>query len=175
MTTSGELFEQEFETWTPAQAKSFFRAGIVDDFFATNTGDDLWVLTLVVVGRHGRQTYVQLRTARELDVHKVRKSRRSTPPCAQLVRLVLTSGSSVSQGRRRLCRKEPPGLHRVREPLGFAGCCRMPTDQGFARQQAIMLATASGSPTKYIRGPRHHEQGFLEPVQRSAKFKWPAF
>ena len=73
MTTSGELFEQEFETWTPAQAKSFFRAGIVDDFFATNTGDDLWVLTLVVVGRYGRQTYVQLRTARELDVHKVRK------------------------------------------------------------------------------------------------------
>lgn len=63
----------------------------------------------------------------------------------------------------------------MHERLGAVRCCRMPTDQGFARQQAIMLATASASPTKCIRGPRHHEQGFLEPVQRSAKFKWPAF
>jgi hypothetical protein len=72
MATSGELFEQDFETWPPAQAKSFFRAGMVDDFFATNMGDDQWVLTLVVVGRQGRQLHVQLRTARESDRHKVR-------------------------------------------------------------------------------------------------------
>jgi hypothetical protein len=72
MATSGELFEQDFETWTPAQAKSFFRAGMVDDFFATNTGNDEWVLTLVVVGRQGRQMHVQIRTARETDMHKVR-------------------------------------------------------------------------------------------------------
>jgi hypothetical protein len=73
MTTSGELFEQEFETWTPAQAKAFFRAGIVDDFFATDIGGDLWVLTLIVISRQGRQMQVQLRTARELDVRKVRQ------------------------------------------------------------------------------------------------------
>ncbi|WP_165782158.1 hypothetical protein [Paraburkholderia hospita] len=72
MARSGELFEQDFETWTPAQAKSFFRAGMVDDFFATNTGDDQWVMTLVVVGCQGRQMHVQLRTARESDTHKVR-------------------------------------------------------------------------------------------------------
>ncbi|OWJ55934.1 hypothetical protein [Paraburkholderia caledonica] len=72
MTTSGELFEQEFETWTPAQAKAFFRAGMVDDFFATDIGGDLWVLTLIVVSRQGRQMQVQLRTARELDPRKVR-------------------------------------------------------------------------------------------------------
>lgn len=73
MATSGELFEQEFETWTPAQAKAFFRAGMVDDFFVSNVGGDLWVLTLLVVGRQGRQMQVQLRTARELDAHKVRQ------------------------------------------------------------------------------------------------------
>ncbi|RKR31711.1 hypothetical protein B0G82_7950 [Paraburkholderia sp. BL17N1] len=73
MGMSGELFEQEFETWTPAQAKTFFRAGMVDDFFATNVGDDQWVLTLLVVGRQGRQMQVQLRTARELDPRKVRR------------------------------------------------------------------------------------------------------
>jgi hypothetical protein len=72
MAISGELFEQDFETWAPAQAKTFFRAGMVDDFFATNIGDDQWVLTLVVVGRQGRQMHVQLRTARELDPRKVR-------------------------------------------------------------------------------------------------------
>lgn len=72
MGMSEDLFAQEFETWTPAQAKSFFRAGMVDDFFATNVGDDQWVLTLVVVGRQGRKTQIQLRTARELDTHKVR-------------------------------------------------------------------------------------------------------
>jgi hypothetical protein len=43
MATSGELFEQEFETWTPAQAKAFFRAGVVDDFLVSNVGGDLWV------------------------------------------------------------------------------------------------------------------------------------
>jgi hypothetical protein len=75
MTTSGELFEQEFETWTPAQAKTFFRAGMVEDFFATNVGGELWVLTLVVVGRQRRQMQVQLRTARELDPRKVRQFR----------------------------------------------------------------------------------------------------
>ncbi|MFM0572054.1 hypothetical protein PQQ88_27450 [Paraburkholderia caledonica] len=73
MTTSGELFEQEFETWTPAQAKAFFRAGMVDDFLVSNVGGDLWVLTLLVVGRQGKQMQVQLRTARELDAHKVRQ------------------------------------------------------------------------------------------------------
>ncbi|MGF6265448.1 hypothetical protein OKW49_006441 [Paraburkholderia youngii] len=72
MGMSGDLFEQEFETWTPAQAKTFFRAGMLDDFFATNVGDDQWVLTLLVVGRQGRQTQIQLRTARELDIHNVR-------------------------------------------------------------------------------------------------------
>jgi hypothetical protein len=72
MGMSGELFKQEFETWTPAPAKTFFRAGMVDDFFATNVGDDQWVLTLLVVGRQGRQMQVQLRTARELDPRKVR-------------------------------------------------------------------------------------------------------
>jgi hypothetical protein len=73
MATSGELFEQEFETWTPAQAKAFFRAGMVDDFFVSDVGGELWVLTLVVVCREGRQMHVQLRTARELDTHKVRQ------------------------------------------------------------------------------------------------------
>lgn len=73
MGMSGELFEQEFETWTPAQAKTFFRAGMVDDFFVSNVGEDLWVLTLLVVGRGGRQIQIQLRTARELDTHKVRQ------------------------------------------------------------------------------------------------------
>jgi hypothetical protein len=73
MATSGELFEQEFETWTPAQAKAFFRAGMVDDFFVSDVGGELWVLTLLVVGRQGRQMQVQLRTARELDTHKVRQ------------------------------------------------------------------------------------------------------
>ncbi|PTQ98419.1 hypothetical protein C8K18_1071, partial [Paraburkholderia sp. GV068] len=73
MTTSGELFEQEFETWTPAQAKAFFRAGMVDDFFVTDIGGELWVLTLIVISRQGRQMQIQLRTARELDVRKVRQ------------------------------------------------------------------------------------------------------
>lgn len=73
MTTSGELFEQEFETWTPAQAKAFFRAGMVDDFFVSHVGSELWVITLLVVGRQGRQMQVQLRTARENDTHKVRQ------------------------------------------------------------------------------------------------------
>ncbi|WP_350357531.1 hypothetical protein [Paraburkholderia fungorum] len=73
MVTSGELFEQEFETWTPAQAKSFFRAGMVDDFFATKLREGIWVVTLVVVGRQGRQVFVQLRAARELHRHKVRE------------------------------------------------------------------------------------------------------
>ena len=72
MRTSGDLFEQEYETWTPAQAKTFFRAGMVDDFFATSVGDEQWVLTLLVVGRQGQQMQVQLRTARELDPRKVR-------------------------------------------------------------------------------------------------------
>jgi hypothetical protein len=73
MATSGELFDREFETWTPAQAKSFFRAGMVDDFFATNLADGVWVLTLLVVGRQGRQMFVQLRAAREQDKHTLRK------------------------------------------------------------------------------------------------------
>ncbi|MGF6637251.1 hypothetical protein OKW39_004467 [Paraburkholderia sp. MM6662-R1] len=73
MAASGELFEQEFETWTPAQAKAFFRAGMVDDFLVRNVGGDLWVLTLLVVGRQGRQMQIQLRTARELDTRKVRQ------------------------------------------------------------------------------------------------------
>jgi hypothetical protein len=70
---SGELFDQEFETWTPVQAKSFFRAGMVDDFFATRLGEDFWVLTLKVVGREGRQMFVQMRAAREPDRTKVRQ------------------------------------------------------------------------------------------------------
>jgi hypothetical protein len=45
---------------------------MVDDFFATDIGGDLWVLTLIVVSRQGRQMQVQLRTARELDPRKVR-------------------------------------------------------------------------------------------------------
>lgn len=73
MATSGELFDQEFETWTPAQAKAFFRAGMVDDFFATNLADGIWVLTMLVVGRQGRQMFVQLRAARETNKHSVRK------------------------------------------------------------------------------------------------------
>lgn len=73
MGMSGDLFDQEFETWTPAQAKAFFRAGMIDDFFATNIGDDQWVLTLVVVSRQGHQMQVQLRTARELDPRNVRR------------------------------------------------------------------------------------------------------
>ncbi|SFT82153.1 hypothetical protein [Paraburkholderia aspalathi] len=51
MATPGELFEQEFEMWTPAQAKAFFRAGMVDEFFVSDVGGELWVLTLLVVGR----------------------------------------------------------------------------------------------------------------------------
>lgn len=65
MGMSGELFEQEFETWTPAQAKAFFRAGMVDDFFVTNIGDDQCP--------QARQMQVQLRTARELDPRNVRR------------------------------------------------------------------------------------------------------
>lgn len=70
---SGDLFGQEFETWTPVEANSFFRAGMVDDFFATNLGDSFWVLTLKVVGREGRQMFVQMRAAREPDKTKVRQ------------------------------------------------------------------------------------------------------
>jgi hypothetical protein len=73
MQRSGELFDQEFETWTPAQAKSFFRAGMVDDFFATKLAENFWVLTLKVVGRQGKQMFVQLRGAREPDKTKVRQ------------------------------------------------------------------------------------------------------
>ncbi|WP_133667282.1 hypothetical protein [Paraburkholderia sp. BL10I2N1] len=75
MSKSGDLFEQEFETWTPVQAKSFFRAGMVDDFFVTNINDVYWVLTLKVVGREGRQMFVQMRGAREVDRSKVRQFR----------------------------------------------------------------------------------------------------
>jgi len=44
----------------------------------------------------------------------------------------------------------------VSEPLGIVRCCRMPTDQGFARQNETMQATASPTPTKHIRGLRNH-------------------
>ncbi|MFM0617511.1 hypothetical protein PQR37_25985 [Paraburkholderia nemoris] len=73
MNRSGDLFEQDFETWTPVQAKSFFRAGMVDDFFATRLSESVWVLTLKVVGREGRQMFVQMRAAREADRTKVRQ------------------------------------------------------------------------------------------------------
>ncbi|MFM0416969.1 hypothetical protein [Paraburkholderia aromaticivorans] len=73
MNRSGDLFEQDFETWTPVQAKSFFRAGMVDDFFATRLSESVWVLTLKVVGREGRQMFVQMRAAREPDRSKVRQ------------------------------------------------------------------------------------------------------
>ncbi|MEC5409416.1 hypothetical protein VOM14_28150 [Paraburkholderia sp. MPAMCS5] len=63
--TSGDLFGQKFETWTPAQAKSFFRAGMVDDFFSTNISDDIRMPTIVVAGRQGSQVFVQLRAARD--------------------------------------------------------------------------------------------------------------
>lgn len=86
MGMSGDLLEQEFETWTPAQAKPFFRAGMVDDFFAINVGDDRWVLTLLVVGRQGLQTQIHLRTARELDTHRFVTSRLSMPLSEQLAR-----------------------------------------------------------------------------------------
>ncbi|MGC2963711.1 hypothetical protein ACPUET_27485 [Paraburkholderia graminis] len=46
---------------------------MVDDFFVTDIGGELWVLTLIVVSRQGRQMQIQLRTARELDVRKVRQ------------------------------------------------------------------------------------------------------
>jgi hypothetical protein len=72
---SGDLFEQEFETWTPVQAKSFFRAGMVDDLFASNINNVYWALTLKVVGREGRQMFVQMRGAREADKSKVRQFR----------------------------------------------------------------------------------------------------
>ena len=46
---------------------------MVDDFFIMSAGDDLWLMTLIVVGRLGRQMEVQLRTARQLDARKVRQ------------------------------------------------------------------------------------------------------
>jgi hypothetical protein len=43
------------------QAKSFFRAGMVDNFFATSINNVSWVLALKVVGREGTEMFVQMR------------------------------------------------------------------------------------------------------------------
>jgi hypothetical protein len=69
---SGDLFEDGFVTWSPNQAKSFFRAGMVEDFVCSRVLDH-WALMLVVVGRaKAQERFVAVRSARETDKTKYR-------------------------------------------------------------------------------------------------------
>jgi hypothetical protein len=71
---------------------------MADDFFASNINNVYWVLTLNVVGREGRQMFVQMRGARAPTGRRCGSSGRSMSPCGRPARLVAMSGQLVSRG-----------------------------------------------------------------------------